>query len=168
MSPVSQSIAEKGTKCNAAGKEARQAVYRYSGIALPGVRRGGDSQGKHRWALSACIGILGRRSASLFARVSLSRTFILRFFSRWEMHAGVVRNHWYTEQAFSQLQRLCPALPGVRQPPSSARGTCIVVPHAALLAVPDAPPLLRQRVRSALVPLGTLGSGPTGRAGLRT
>ena len=115
MSPVNQSIAEKGTKCNAAGKEARQAVYRYTGIALPGVRRGGDSQGKHRWALSACIGILGRRSASLFARVSLSRTFILRFSSRWEMLAGVVRNHWYTEQAFSQLQRLCPALPGVRK-----------------------------------------------------
>ena len=155
MSPVNQSIAEKGTKCNAAGKEARQAVYRYTGIALPGVRRGGDSQGKHRWALSACIGILGRRSASLFARVSLSRTFILRFFSRWEMHAGVVRNHWYTEQAFSQLQRLCPALPGVRQPPSSARGTCIVVPHAALLAVPDAPPrFFAHWARSAPVPLG--------------
>ena len=115
MSPVNQSIAEKDTKCNAAGKEARQAVYRYTGIALPGVRRGGDSQGKHRWALSACIGILGRRSASLFARVSLSRTFILRFSSRWEMHAGVVRIHWYTEQLLSQLQRLCPALPGVRK-----------------------------------------------------
>ena len=161
MSPVNQSIAEKGTKCNAAGKEARQAVYRYTGITLPGVRRGGDSQGKHRWALSACIGILGRRSASLFARVSLSRTFILRFSSRWEMHASVVRNHWYTEQAFSQLQRLCPALPGVCQPPSSVRGTCIVVPHAALLAVPDAPPrFFAHRARSAPVPLAARACSP--------
>ena len=162
MLPVNQSIAEKGTKCNAAGKEARQAVYRYTGIALPGVRRGGDSQGKHRWALSACIGILGRRSASLFARVSLSRTFILRFSSRWEMHASVVRNHWYTEQAFSQLQRLCPALPGVCQPPSSVRGTCIVVPQAALLAVPDAPPrFFAHRARSAPVPQGTPVCSPS-------
>ena len=71
------------------------------------------------------------------------------------MHASVVRNHWYTEQAFSQLQRLCPTLPGVRQPPSSVRGTCIVVPHAALLAVPDAPPrFFAHRARSAPVPLG--------------
>ena len=161
MSPVNQSIAEKGTKCNAAGKEARQAVYRYSGIALPGVRRGGDSQGKHRWALSACIGILGRRSASLFARVSLSRTFILRFSSRWEMHAGVVRIHWYTEQLLSQLQRLCPALPDVRKRTASVRGTCIVVPHAALLAVPDAPPrFFAHWARSASVPQGALGSSP--------
>ena len=45
MSPVNQSIAEKGTKCNAAGKEARQAVYRYTGIALPGVRRGAIRRG---------------------------------------------------------------------------------------------------------------------------
>ena len=30
---------------------------------------------------------------------------------------------WYTGQALSQLQRLCPALPGVCQPPSSVRGT---------------------------------------------
>ena len=71
------------------------------------------------------------------------------------MHASVVRNHWYTEQAFSQLQRLCPALPGVCQPPSSVRGTCIVVPHAALLAVPDAPPrFFAHRARSAPVPQG--------------
>ena len=71
------------------------------------------------------------------------------------MHASVVRNHWYTGQALSQLQRLCPALPGVRQPPSSVRGTRIVVPHAALLAVPDAPPrFFAHRARSAPVPLG--------------
>ena len=70
------------------------------------------------------------------------------------MHASVVRNHWYTGQALSQLQRLCPALPGVRQPPSSVRGTCIVVPHAALLAVPDAPPrFFADWARSAPVPL---------------
>ena len=61
---------------------------------------------------------------------------------------------WYTGQALSQLQRLCPALPGVCQPPSSVRGTCIVVPHAALLAVPDAPPrFFAHRARSAPVPL---------------
>ena len=112
--------------------------------------------------MSACIGILGRRSASLFARVSLSRTFILRFSSRWEMHAGVVRIHWYTEQLLSQLQRLCPALPGVRQPPSSVRGTCIVVPHAALLAVPDAPPrFFAHRARSAPVPLAARACSPS-------
>ena len=62
---------------------------------------------------------------------------------------------WYTGQALSQLQRLCPALPGVCQPPSSVRGTCIVVPHAALLAVPDAPPrFFAHRARSAPVPQG--------------
>ena len=61
---------------------------------------------------------------------------------------------WYTGQALSQLQRLCPALPGVCQPPSSVRGTCIVVPHAALIAVPDAPPrFFAHRARSAPVPL---------------
>ena len=48
------------------------------------------------------------------------------------------------------------ALPGVRKPASSVRGTCIVVPHAALLAVPDAPPrFFAHRARSAPVPQGT-------------
>ena len=76
---------------------------------------------------------------------------------------------WHTGQALSQLQRLCPALPGVCQPPSSVRGTCIVVPHAALLAVPDAPPrFFAHRARSASVPQGALGFGPTGRAQLQS
>ena len=78
------------------------------------------------------------------------------------MHASVVRNHWYTGQALSQLQRLCPALPGVRQPPSSVRGTRIVVPHAALLAVPDAPPrFFAHRARSAPVPQGAAAGEPS-------
>ena len=79
-----------------------------------------------------------------------------------EMHTSVVRNHWYTEQAFSQLQRLCPALPGVRKRAASVRGTCIVVPHAALLAVPDATPrFFAHRARSAPVPQGTPVCSPS-------
>ena len=54
------------------------------------------------------------------------------------------------------------ALPGVRKPASSVRGTCIVVPHAALLAVPDAPPrFFAHRARSAPVPLAVRACSPS-------
>ena len=53
------------------------------------------------------------------------------------------------------------ALPGVRKPASSVRGTCIVVPQAALLAVPDAPPrFFAHRARSAPVPLAARACSP--------
>ena len=54
------------------------------------------------------------------------------------------------------------ALPGVRKPASSVRGTCIVVPHAALLAVPDAPPrFFAHWARSAPVPLAARACSPS-------
>ena len=57
--------------------------------------------------------------------------------------------------------RQCPTLPGVRQPPSSIRGTRIVA-TSPLLAIPDVPPAcFRHWRRQAPVPLDAAMASPS-------
>ena len=190
MSPVNQSIAEKGTKCNAAGKEARQAVYRYTGIALPGVRRGairrGNTGGRCLHALVYWAGVQpafslvfrspGRSSfASLrVGKCMRASSVTIGILSRRSASFSACVLH---SRAFaSRLHR--PLLDGIynvarwqitgraRTPGRSP--AAFIGPGNLHSRAACGTPCCSRRSASLLRPQGALGSGPTGRGGWRT